>query len=60
MIFINMKTTKSIQINQKLHAQIKEYCDKNGLKLQKFVEILISHGLSETVQSNNKEGKLAK
>ena len=33
--------TKSIQIDSKIHSQLKEYCEGNGLKLQKLIERLI-------------------
>lgn len=55
-----MKTTKSIQINPTLHAKVKEHCKKNGLKLQKFVEILIENGLSESIQWISRESKISK
>lgn len=41
-----MKMTKSIQINAELHAKVKQHCENNGLKLQKFIEKLIEDGLS--------------
>jgi hypothetical protein len=55
-----MEATKSIQINYQLHAEIKKYCDDNGLKLQKFVEKLIKDGLSKSIQSDSREGKSSK
>ena len=50
-----MKTSKSIQINESLHAQLKEHCNVHGLKMQVFVEKLIEYGLSKNLQSNNCE-----
>ncbi len=32
---------KSIIINEEVHTQLKQYCDENGLKLQKLVEQII-------------------
>lgn len=57
MIFINMETTKSIQINPNLHANVKRHCSENGLKLQKFVEKLIEDGLSKSIRPDSTESK---
>ena len=35
------KMKKSIIIKEEIHTQLKQYCDDNGLKLQKLVENLI-------------------
>ena len=35
------KMKKSIIIREEIHIQLKQYCDENGLKLQKLVENLI-------------------
>jgi len=32
---------KSIIIREEVHTQLKQYCDENGLKLQKLVEQII-------------------
>ena len=32
---------KSIIISEEVHTQLKQYCDENGLKLQKLVEQII-------------------
>jgi hypothetical protein len=37
--------TKPIQIDLKLHTELKQYCNERGLKLQKLVEILIKEKL---------------
>ena len=37
--------TKPIQIDSKLHIELKQYCNEKGLKLQKLVEILIREKL---------------
>jgi hypothetical protein len=55
-----MKTTKSIQLNEKLHIQLKEYCNSKGLKLQSFVEKLIEYELRENLRSNNQESSFGK
>jgi hypothetical protein len=39
--------TKPIQIDSKLHAELKQYCNEKGLKLQKLVEILIKEKLKK-------------
>ena len=39
--------TKPIQIDSNLHSNVKAYCSEKGLKLQKFVEILIKEKLKE-------------
>jgi hypothetical protein len=49
--------TKSVQLNSKLHSEVKEYCNENGLKLQQFVETLIENGLSKNIQSNSRKSK---
>lgn len=36
-----MKRDKNIKITSKTHEQLKEYCEKNGLKMFSFVEKLI-------------------
>jgi hypothetical protein len=33
--------TKAIQIDVKIHKQLKKHCDDNGLKMQKLVEKII-------------------
>lgn len=37
--------TKAVQLDENIHEQLKQYCDKNGLKLQRFVEKLIIDGI---------------
>jgi hypothetical protein len=49
-----MKTSKSIQLNETLHTQLKAYCNVNGLKLQSFVEKLIENELSKDLRSNRR------
>jgi len=39
--------TKPIQVDSNLHTEIKQYCNERGLKLQKFVEILIKEKLKK-------------
>lgn len=45
-----MKVTKSIQIREQIHTKLKQYCNSNGLKLQRFVEKLIEYELSRKPQ----------
>lgn len=33
--------TKAIQVDIKIHEQLKQYCSDNGLKMQKLTEKLI-------------------
>ena len=33
--------TKAIQVDSNIHLQLKQYCDDNGLRLQRLVEKLI-------------------
>jgi hypothetical protein len=33
--------TKAIQIDIKIHEQLKQYCNDSGLKMQKLIEKLI-------------------
>ena len=40
-LHIYNKMKKSIIINEEVHTQLKQYCDENGLKLQKLVEQII-------------------
>lgn len=45
--------TKAIQIDIKIHEQLKKYCDDNCLKMQKLVEKLI---INETTNNKNIPG----
>ena len=49
--------TKSIQINSQIHAELKQCCSAEGLKLQKLVEKLIVDELSKNIRSNNTESE---
>tara|TARA_R110000824_G_scaffold390979_1_gene588512 strand:- start:38 stop:202 length:165 start_codon:yes stop_codon:yes gene_type:complete len=40
-------TIKNLKINNTVHALLKEYCNKNGLKMFKFVEKLINDNCKE-------------
>jgi hypothetical protein len=40
-IFIGMKREKNIKITPQTHKILKEYCEKNGLKMFAFVEKII-------------------
>lgn len=35
------QVTKAVQIDIKIHEQLKQYCNDNGLKMQKLIEKLI-------------------
>jgi hypothetical protein len=43
------QVTKAIQIDIKIHKQLKQYCNDNGLKMQKLIEKLI---INETNRNN--------
>ena len=45
--------TKAIQIDIKIHEQLKQYCDDNGLKMQKLIEKLIIKQIENEYQSKN-------
>jgi hypothetical protein len=44
--------TKAIQIDIKIHEQLKQYCDDNGLKMQKLIEKLIINEIKRNIQDN--------
>ena len=48
--------TKAIQIDIKIHEQLKQYCNDNGLKMQKLIEKLIINEINRNLQ-NNKSNK---
>jgi len=37
----NIKTIKNLKIDSKVHEVLKNYCDKRGIKMYKFLENLI-------------------
>ena len=45
--------TKAIQIDIKIHEQLKQYCNDNGLKMQKLIEKLIIKQIENEHQSSN-------
>jgi hypothetical protein len=48
--------TKAIQIDTKIHEQLKQYCNDNGLKMQKLIEKLIINETNRNIQ-NHKPNK---
>jgi hypothetical protein len=44
--------TKAIQIDLKIHEQLKQYCNDNGLKMQKLIEKLIINETKGNIQDN--------
>ena len=52
--------TKSIHLSREVHAELKQYCNDKGLKLQKLVENLIKDELSKTIRSNSRPSKIRK
>lgn len=50
------QSTKSIQVEPQIHEQLKNYCDENGLKMQKLVEKLIINEIEKDNRNlqNNK------
>jgi hypothetical protein len=53
-----MKATKAIQVDSKLHNDLKVYCVSNGIVLQKLVEKLIESELSKSIRRNNTKSKI--
>lgn len=45
------QVTKAIQIDIKMHEQLKQYCNDNGLKIQKLVEKLIKNEIERNNQN---------
>jgi len=43
--------TKAIQIDIKIHEQLKQYCNDNGLKMQKLIEKLIINETNRNLQN---------
>lgn len=51
------KKVKTLNIDAKLHNELKEYCNEHSLKINLFVEKLISksiRSLSESTKSTDK------
>lgn len=46
------QVTKAIQIDIKIHEQLKQYCNDNGLKMQKLIEKLIINEINRNIQNN--------
>jgi len=44
---IQEKKIKNLKIKPEVHTILKEYCDKNGLKMYKFLEKLITDNCKE-------------
>lgn len=42
-----VKKIKNLKIDEVVHNQLKKYCDKNGLKIYKFLEKLIMENCKE-------------
>jgi len=43
------KKIKNLKIKPEVHSILKEYCDKNGLKMYKYLEKLIVDNCKEVV-----------
>lgn len=43
-----MKEIKNIKIDVEVHDVLKKYCKKHGLKIQKYLEIMILKNCSDT------------
>jgi hypothetical protein len=43
-----VKKIKNLKIDATVHNQLKNYCDKNGLKIYKFLENLIIENCKDT------------
>jgi hypothetical protein len=44
---MSVRKTKNLKISEKHHNQLKRYCDENGYKLYKVVEIWIEKHCSD-------------
>jgi hypothetical protein len=43
------KKKKTIQLDSEIHAKLKTYCDDNSLKINLFVEKLISNNIRSLI-----------
>lgn len=43
-----VKKIKNLKIDESVHDLLKKYCDKNGLKIYKFLERLITENCKES------------
>lgn len=48
---------KSLIISQELHNELKQYCDNKGLKINKFIELLIKEGIKNDRNLQNNKSK---
>jgi hypothetical protein len=52
-----MKTELStVKIGKKIHKQLRDYCEKNGLKITFFLDSIILKTLSEEKENGNENG----
>lgn len=43
----NHKKIKNLKISEEVHELLKKYCDKNGIKMYRFLERLITEKCKE-------------
>jgi predicted HicB family RNase H-like nuclease len=44
---MSKKTDKTLRIDPELHTKLKSYCDKEGLKMQPFVEKALKEAMKK-------------
>ena len=54
--FMNETNPKkiSIQLTEGIHKQLKEYCDKRGLKLKYFIEEALRESITGSIEQEKK------
>ena len=54
--FMNETNPKkiSIQLTEVIHKQLKEYCDKRGLKLKYFIEEALRESITGSIEQDKK------
>lgn len=50
-----MKKIKNLKIDEKIHNILKSYCDKKGLKIYKFLEMIILENCKDVDQTRRKK-----
>lgn len=45
-----MESVKTMKISEELHTKIKEYCNKNNLKMGKWIEFVLNTQLKKNMK----------
>ena len=48
----------SIQLTEDIHTELKKYCDKRGLKLNRFIEMSLKESITGSIDQEDKLKKL--